>query len=60
MQQPPNSTPTATGDEQQSMSLGLALLPIIVLVAALGFNVLAVYGDDALAGSSQMLSLIHI
>ncbi len=58
MQQPPNSTPAVTGDEQQPMSLGLALLPIIVLVAALGFNVLAVYGDDALSGSSQMIIIL--
>ncbi len=58
MHQPSNSTPTATGDEQQTMSLGLALLPIIVLIAALGFNVLAVYGDDALSGSSQMIIIL--
>ncbi len=58
MHQPSNSTPTATGDEQQTMSLGLALLPIIVLIAALGFNVLFVYGDDALTGSSQMIIIL--
>jgi len=58
MQRPSNSTPAATGDEQQTMSLGLALLPIIVLIAALGFNVLFVYGDDALSGSSQMIIIL--
>lgn len=58
MQRPPNSTPAVTGDEHQTMSLGLALLPIIVLIGALGFNVLAVYGDDALSGSSQMIIIL--
>ncbi len=41
-----------------SMSLGLALFPIVVLVIALTTNVLYVYGDDALAGSSQMIILL--
>jgi len=58
MQQPPNSKPTQSTDDQQGMSLGLALLPIIVLIAALGFNVLEVYGDDALSGSSQMIIIL--
>lgn len=40
------------------MPLGLALLPIIVLVVALTWNVLYVYGDDALSGSSQMIILL--
>lgn len=45
-------------EEQQQMHLGIALLPILVLIAALGFNVLSVYGDDALSGSSQMIIIL--
>ena len=41
-----------------SMPLLLALLPIVVLVLALTGNVLFVYGDDALSGSSQMIILL--
>lgn len=44
--------------QQQSMHLGIALLPIVVLIMALGFNVLGVYGDDALGGSSQMIIIL--
>jgi NhaC family Na+:H+ antiporter len=44
--------------EQNRMPLGIALLPIVVLIAALGFNVLGVYGDDALGGSSQMIIIL--
>ena len=40
------------------MALGLALLPILILVIALTWNVLYVYGDDALSGSSQMIILL--
>jgi NhaC family Na+:H+ antiporter len=35
-----------------------ALIPVIVLVAMLAFNVLGVYGDDALAGSNQFILLL--
>jgi len=51
----PSSTPEV---EHQSMHLGIALLPIVVLILALGFNVLFVYGDDALSGSSQMIIIL--
>jgi len=40
------------------MPLALALLPIVVLILALTGNVLYVYGDDALSGSSQMIILL--
>jgi NhaC family Na+:H+ antiporter len=50
-----SSTPEV---EQHSMHLGIALLPIVVLILALGFNVLFVYGDDALSGSSQMIIIL--
>jgi NhaC family Na+:H+ antiporter len=40
------------------MPLLLALLPILVLILALTGNVLFVYGDDALSGSSQMIILL--
>lgn len=45
----------SSGDN--SMPLWLALLPIIVLISALSWNVY-VYGDDALGGSSQMVILL--
>ena len=53
-----SSETSASLNEKTSMSLGLALLPIIVLVVALGFNVLAVYKDDALGGSSQLIIIL--
>ncbi|MFT5572553.1 MAG: NhaC family Na+:H+ antiporter [Cryomorphaceae bacterium] len=41
-----------------SMPLGLALLPVLVLIIALTGNVVWVYGDDALSGSSQMIIML--
>jgi len=52
------TTPSTQAVEQKRMHLGIALLPIVVLIIALGFNVLYVYGDDALAGSSQMIIIL--
>ncbi len=53
------TTPTSTqNSESEPMHLGLALLPVVVLIIALGFNVLYVYGDDALSGSSQMIIIL--
>lgn len=40
------------------MPLGLALLPVLVLILALTGNVVWVYGDDALSGSSQMIIML--
>lgn len=42
---------------QTPMPLGLALLPVLVLIAALSWNVY-VFGDDALSGSSQMIIIL--
>jgi NhaC family Na+:H+ antiporter len=42
---------------KKELSLGTALLPILVLVALLSYNVW-VYGDDALSGSNQFILLI--
>lgn len=39
------------------MPLGLALLPVLLLILALSFNVY-VYGNDALGGSSQMIIIL--
>ena len=39
------------------ISLGQALLPVIILVLLLAFNV-GVYGDDALGGSNQFILLL--
>ena len=41
-----------------SMPLWLACLPIIILIIGLTWNVLFVYGDDALSGSSQMIIIL--
>ena len=43
--------------KNNDLSLGIALLPIIILVALLSYNVL-IYGDDALSGSNQFILLI--
>ena len=43
--------------QPNSISLGQSLLPVIVLVLLLAFNV-GVYGDDALGGSNQFILLI--
>ncbi len=50
-----NETPdTAAADApaQEQRSLWLALVPLVVLFALLGYNV-AVYGDDSLSGANQ-------
>ena len=41
-----------------SMPLAIAVLPVVVLIAALTWNVLFVYGDDALSGSSQLIIML--
>ncbi|NNC98992.1 MAG: sodium:proton antiporter [Gammaproteobacteria bacterium] len=48
-----------TSDTQpsQSMPLGLALFPVLALIAALSWNVF-VFGNDALSGSSQMIIIL--
>ena len=40
-----------------SLSLKTALLPLLVLIGLLAFNVL-VYADDALSGSNQFILLL--
>jgi NhaC family Na+:H+ antiporter len=45
-------------NNSSSMPLGLALLPVLVLIIALTGNVVWVYGDDALSGSSQMIIML--
>lgn len=42
---------------KKQATLFQALLPIIFLILALSFNVLGVYGDDALSGSNQLILL---
>lgn len=41
----------------QPMPLWLALVPVLLLITALTWNVLFVYGDNALSGSSQVIIL---
>lgn len=43
--------------KNKKLSLGIALLPILILVVLLSYNVL-VYGDDALGGSNQFILLL--
>ncbi|MDG1711715.1 MAG: Na+/H+ antiporter NhaC [Flavobacteriaceae bacterium] len=43
--------------KNKKLSLGIALLPILILVILLSYNVL-VYGDDALGGSNQFILLL--
>lgn len=43
--------------QHPNLSLGLALLPIVVLVILLSVNV-SIYSDDALAGSNQFILLL--
>jgi NhaC family Na+:H+ antiporter len=42
---------------ENTMPLSLALLPVVILIAALSWNVY-VFGDDALSGSSQMIIIL--
>ncbi|MBL7473340.1 Na+/H+ antiporter NhaC [Robertkochia sediminum] len=44
-------------DQNKELSIWEALLPVIILVAMLAFNVF-VYGDDALSGSNQFILLL--
>lgn len=43
--------------KKKELSLEIALLPIVILVLLLSYNVL-VYGDDALGGSNQFILLL--
>ena len=43
---------------EKSTSLGKALIPIIFLVVLLAYNVIVVYGDNALSGSNQLILLL--
>lgn len=53
-----SSDKSANQNQGQPMSLWLALLPVVMLIATLTWNVLFVYGDDALSGSSQMVIML--
>ena len=44
--------------EKNELSIWAALLPVFALIIMLGFNVLVVYGDDALSGSNQFILLL--
>lgn len=43
---------------QNKTSLILALVPVIFLIIALSFNVIGVFGDDALSGSNQFILIM--
>lgn len=57
MAQKPNNMTEDPAQNKASMSLSLALFPVIALIGALSWNVY-VYGDDGLAGSIQMIILL--
>jgi len=44
--------------ENKNLSLFEALVPVVILVLLLGFNVYYAFGDEALSGSNQFLLLI--
>ncbi|MDG1778680.1 MAG: Na+/H+ antiporter NhaC [Flavobacteriaceae bacterium] len=44
--------------ENQELSIGEALIPVIALVLMLFYNVFFVFGDDALSGSNQFILLL--
>ncbi|SFC29573.1 transporter, NhaC family [Zunongwangia mangrovi] len=44
--------------KKKELSIWAALLPVFALIIMLGFNVLVVYGDDALSGSNQFILLL--
>lgn len=44
--------------EQKSTPLYIALIPVLFLIAALSFNVIYVFGDDALGGSNQFILIM--
>ena len=52
-----DSSSNSNQADSNEMPLGLALFPVVVLIAALSWNVY-VYGDDALSGSSQLIIIL--
>lgn len=52
---PSNST---VENPKPKISLIQALIPVVVLVGLLAFNVLGVFGDEALSGSNQFILLL--
>jgi len=44
-------------NENKELSIWEALVPLIILIGLLAFNV-SIYGDDALSGSNQFILLI--
>ena len=49
---------TKQTNSKPQLSLWLALTPVFFLIILLAYNVLMVYGDDALAGSNQFILLL--
>lgn len=54
-----NHTPHAEENvNKKELSIWAALIPVFALIIMLGFNVLVVYGDEALSGSNQFILLL--
>jgi len=45
-------------DDSSEINIWKALIPVFALVGMLAYNVLGVYGDDALSGSNQFILLL--
>lgn len=50
-------TETVTDSGKKQISLGAALIPVIVLIALLAYNIF-IFGDSALSGSNQFILLM--
>ncbi len=53
-----NTQTEANSDNIPQISLLKSLIPVVILVALLAFNVIEIYGDDALSGANQFALLI--
>lgn len=53
-----NVSPETSVSDNKELSIWEALIPVIALVALLFYNVIFVYGDDALSGSNQFILLL--
>lgn len=49
---------SSSTEDASQISIWKALIPILALVGMLAYNVLVVYGDDALSGSNQFILLL--
>ena len=53
-----HTTHSKENNDKKELSIWAALIPVFALIIMLGFNVLVVYGDEALSGSNQFILLL--